>query len=157
MSVSVFELVKIAIGPSSSHTVGPMKAARQFLLECEDMLILEKIASVRTELFGSLALTGRGHSVDQAIMMGLEGETPEAINPSDVVPRSTVILANEKLNLLGRYPVPFIDGEHLVFHKDDRLPHHSKWNAFYRPVRRRRGSAEQRILFRRRRFCDPGR
>ena len=107
-----------------------MKSARQFLLECEDMLILEKIASVRTELFGSLAMTGREHSTDQAIMMGLEGETPEAIKPSDVASRSATILENGKLNLLGRYPVPFIDGEHLVFHKDDRLPHHSNGMRF---------------------------
>ena len=78
MSVSVFVLFKFGIGPLSSQIVGLMKAARQFFLECEGMLILEKIVSVRTELFRSLALTGKGHSVDQASMMGLEGGKSES-------------------------------------------------------------------------------
>ena len=73
MNISVFDLFKIGIGPSSSHTVGPMFAAKQFLFNCIEQFPLAKIHTVKTELFGSLALTGKGHGTDTAILMGLEG------------------------------------------------------------------------------------
>ena len=87
MNISVFDLFKIGIGPSTSHTVGPMHAVKQFLLNCIEHLALAKIHSVKTELFGSLALTGKGHGTDKAILMGLEGEVP-AINAARLASRS---------------------------------------------------------------------
>ena len=79
MAVSAFDLFKIGIGPSSSHTVGPMRSARQFALRLEHHGVLERTARVRTELFGSLGATGRGHGTDKAVLLGLEGEQPDAV------------------------------------------------------------------------------
>ncbi len=81
MNISVFDLFKIGIGPSSSHTVGPMYAAKQFLFNCMEQFPLTKISSVKIELFGSLALTGKGHGSDTAILLGLEGEEPASVEP----------------------------------------------------------------------------
>ena len=84
MTVSIFELFKIGIGPSSSHTVGPMKAARLFLKNAVEKQHFDAAAAVMVELYGSLALTGVGHGTDKAILMGLEGETPEEVDPESV-------------------------------------------------------------------------
>ena len=81
MTVSIFELFKIGIGPSSSHTVGPMKAARLFLKNAVEEQHFDDASAVMVELYGSLALTGVGHGTDKAIIMGLEGETPEQVDP----------------------------------------------------------------------------
>ncbi len=85
MAVSVFDLFKIGIGPSSSHTVGPMRAAARF---CQRWLdeegVLDRVARVRCELFGSLALTGRGHGTDKAVLCGLEGAMPDTIDPDSI-------------------------------------------------------------------------
>ncbi|MGH8338468.1 MAG: serine dehydratase beta chain, partial [Gammaproteobacteria bacterium] len=75
MARSIFEMFKIGVGPSSSHTVGPMRAARQFLLDLEEKEPLDKTAQVVAQLYGSLALTGKGHGTDRAVLLGLEGET----------------------------------------------------------------------------------
>ena len=77
MAISVFDLFTIGIGPSSSHTVGPMRAARQFVLALQDSGILERVTRIRVHLYGSLAATGRGHGSHRALMLGLEGDTPE--------------------------------------------------------------------------------
>ena len=100
MTVSVFELFKIGIGPSSSHTVGPMKAARLFLENAKLQGYFEDAVSLSTELFGSLALTGIGHGTDKAVLMGLEGEFPETVDPASVDPRCDKIQKNSKLDLL---------------------------------------------------------
>ena len=84
MNISVFDLFKIGIGPSSSHTVGPMYAAKQFLFNCMEQFPLTKIYSVKIELFGSLALTGKGHGSDTAILLGLEGEEPASVEPEQI-------------------------------------------------------------------------
>ena len=84
MNISVFDLFKIGIGPSSSHTVGPMYAAKQFLFSCIEEFPLTKISSIKIELFGSLALTGKGHGSDTAILMGLEGEEPASVDPEQI-------------------------------------------------------------------------
>ena len=80
MAISVFDLFKIGIGPSSSHTVGPMRAARRFALELDSLGLLAEAAALRVELFGSLGATGRGHGTDKAVMLGLMGETPEGVD-----------------------------------------------------------------------------
>ncbi|HMQ56412.1 MAG TPA: serine dehydratase beta chain, partial [Anaerolineae bacterium] len=82
MAVSVFDLFKIGIGPSSSHTVGPMRAARQFATRLKEQGLLEQTDAVKVELFGSLGATGKGHGSDKAVVLGLEGETPEGVDPT---------------------------------------------------------------------------
>ena len=96
MAVSTFDLFKIGIGPSSSHTVGPMRAAARFATRWLDEAgILDRTTRLRCELFGSLALTGRGHGTDKAILLGLEGEWPDQIDP-DAIPNGCRASANRK-------------------------------------------------------------
>jgi L-serine dehydratase len=122
MAISVFDLFTIGVGPSSSHTVGPMRAARRFAGRLEQEGLLDRVARVRVELFGSLALTGKGHGTDRAVLMGLEGETPEAIDPDRVLPRIEEIRAGGRLALLGRHAVPFQEKEDLIFNRRELLP-----------------------------------
>ncbi|MEO6066241.1 MAG: L-serine ammonia-lyase [Lysobacterales bacterium] len=131
MAVSTFDLFKIGIGPSSSHTVGPMRAAARFaekwLLEAGR---LEDVARVRAEVFGSLALTGRGHGTDKALLLGLEGHWPNAIDP-DVIPAVLERIRSEKrLNLLGRHPIAFEEKRDLVMNKRQKLPYHTNGMRF---------------------------
>ena len=84
MKTSIFEIFKIGIGPSSSHTVGPMLAARRFLETLQQQTMLASVTSLRVELYGSLALTGRGHATDRAVMLGLLGDAPDEIDPSSI-------------------------------------------------------------------------
>ena len=130
MTVSIFELFKIGIGPSSSHTVGPMKAARLFLKNAVEEQHFDAASAVMVELYGSLALTGVGHGTDKAILMGLEGETPEEVDPESVDLRFHQICRDEKINLLGNRTVPFSTANNLIFHKDEQLPHHSNGMRF---------------------------
>ena len=125
MSISVFEIFKIGIGPSSSHTVGPMRAARAFLLELVGIGLLKETARVQCELFGSLALTGRGHGTDRAVLLGLEGEEPDRVEPDSV--QSTVhrIRTNGRIRLLGEHEVDFKEETDLVFHPELILPAHA--------------------------------
>ncbi|HVT62875.1 MAG TPA: serine dehydratase beta chain, partial [Legionellaceae bacterium] len=85
MSISIFDLFSIGIGPSSSHTVGPMLAAKAFVTDLEHQHILFQIHSIRIELYGSLALTGVGHGTDTAILNGLEGRNPETVDPAMMI------------------------------------------------------------------------
>ena len=130
MNISVFDLFKIGIGPSSSHTVGPMYAAKQFLLNCIEHFPLAKIHSVKTELFGSLALTGKGHGTDKAILMGLEGEVPALVDPENIPNRLKRIRKNKALKLLNEHKITFNEEESLIFFHDDLLPHHSNGMRF---------------------------
>lgn len=129
MPISIFDLYTIGIGPSSSHTVGPMRAARQF---AEDLAHgpLAQTAHVRVELFGSLGLTGKGHGSDKAILLGLEGETPEGINPDDIAFRLEHIRAKKQLCLFGKKTISLVDKTDLVFHRNQNLPLHSNGMRF---------------------------
>ena len=131
MAVSVFDLFKIGIGPSSSHTVGPMRAAARFVGRWLDEAgQLGECARIRVELFGSLALTGRGHGSDKAILMGLEGHWPNEINP-DLIPASLErIRGGRELMLLGRHRIAFDEKSDLVFNKRQKLPFHSNGMRF---------------------------
>ena len=102
MHFGVFDLFKIGVGPSSSHTVGPMKAARLFLERVEEEHGLEKVARVQAEAYGSLALTGSGHATDKAILWGLEGVTPEGADPDALPARIERITSEKTLKLLDR-------------------------------------------------------
>ncbi|WCM22135.1 L-serine ammonia-lyase [Paraburkholderia bryophila] len=115
MNVSVFDLFKVGIGPSSSHTVGPMIAACRFASHVEDANLLTFVRSVRIELFGSLGATGKGHGTDKAILLGLEGNLPDLIDPDLIEPRLKTIRETKHLTLLGKHPVKFDERDHLGF------------------------------------------
>ncbi|MBW8366442.1 MAG: L-serine ammonia-lyase [Arenimonas sp.] len=131
MAVSLFDLFKIGIGPSSSHTVGPMRAAARFASRwLEETGALERTARVRAEVFGSLALTGRGHGTDKALLMGLEGHRPDEIDP-DVIPAALERIRREKkLMLLGRHPISFDEKQDLIMNKRQKLPFHTNGMRF---------------------------
>lgn len=130
MSVSLFQLFSIGIGPSSSHTVGPMRAARFFGLNLEGEGELGRVSRVTIELYGSLAMTGKGHATDIAVILGLEGNTPEEIDPNSVEERVAYIEETGSLDLLGKHTIKFKQDEHLIFHKGKRFPFHSNAMRF---------------------------
>ncbi|HTX40977.1 MAG TPA: L-serine ammonia-lyase [Acidobacteriaceae bacterium] len=122
MKTSLFDLFKVGVGPSSSHTMGPMRAARRFALELSDTTLLPLTASLRVDLYGSLALTGQGHGTDRAILLGLSGEEAATIDPASIDPKLAEIRRSGSLSLLGSHPIPFREPEHLFFHRDEMLP-----------------------------------
>ena len=130
MAISVFDLFKIGIGPSSSHTVGPMRAARQFAARLERGGLVGSVVRLRVELFGSLGATGRGHGSDKAILLGLEGEEPERVDTSSVPERLAAIRAAKTIRLLGRYPLPFEEKTDLIFNRRQTLPYHPNGLGF---------------------------
>ncbi|MGA9854078.1 MAG: L-serine ammonia-lyase [Gammaproteobacteria bacterium] len=130
MAISVFDVFKIGIGPSSSHTVGPMRAARQFLLDLEDKQLFDNTTQVVAQLYGSLALTGKGHGTDRAVLLGLEGETPDGVDPDSIDQRLARIRSGGKINLLGKREIVFDEPMNLLFHKDQVLPKHSNGLRF---------------------------
>jgi L-serine dehydratase len=130
MAISVFDLFTIGVGPSSSHTVGPMRAARRFVDRLDREGLFAATARVRAELYGSLALTGRGHGTDRAIILGLEGQTPEGIDPDAIGPTVERVRSSRRLNLGGRRELPFADGEELAFLREESLPLHPNGMRF---------------------------
>jgi L-serine dehydratase len=134
--ISVFDIFKIGIGPSSSHTVGPMRAARRFAERLEADGQLAATASVKVELFGSLGFTGRGHGSDKAILLGLEGEEPASVDVDQVAPRVVRITQTKRVALLGKHEVQLDPETQLVFHRRDKLPLHAngmRFTAFAAP------------------------
>jgi L-serine dehydratase len=131
MAVSTFDLFKIGVGPSSSHTVGPMRAACRFAQKWLDASgKLSQVARVRAEVFGSLALTGRGHGTDKAVLMGLEGHMPNLIDP-DVIPGALErIRGTRRINVLGKHEVAFDEKQDLVMNKRQKLPFHTNGMRF---------------------------
>jgi L-serine dehydratase len=130
MAISVFDLFTIGIGPSSSHTVGPMRAARRFARQLEEQGLLADATRVRVELFGSLAMTGKGHGTDKAVMIGLEGETPEGVDPDWMPERVQEIRRTSRLRLLARREIEFDEKRDLVFNRKELLPLHSNGMRF---------------------------
>jgi len=130
MRTSVFDLFKIGIGPSSSHTVGPMRAALRFTKELESQHLLEKTARLQSELYGSLALTGLGHGTDRAILLGLAGETPEEVQVEKIDSLITRIRSERLLRLLGVKAIVFEEERDLLFHRDEVLPGHPNGMRF---------------------------
>ncbi len=122
MNTSLFELFKIGIGPSSSHTVGPMRAALRFTRELATKGLLEKTARVNVDLYGSLALTGIGHGTDRAILLGLLGEAPDAVDPATVEPKIAAIRSTNQLQLNGSKAISFIEAENLNFRRNQMYP-----------------------------------
>jgi L-serine dehydratase len=130
MSLSVFDIFKIGIGPSSSHTMGPMNAARSFVELLAARGLLERTAQVSAQLYGSLALTGRGHCTDRAILLGLSGMSPDTIDSAAVEPTLHRIRSTGRIRLLGRHEIAFDEPLNLLFHIDQVLPGHSNGMRF---------------------------
>lgn len=130
MSISAFELFSIGIGPSSSHTVGPMSAAQEFVVNLSSMGILGQVRRIQVDLYGSLALTGKGHGTDSAILNGLEGQSPETVVPEKVVPRAKAIVDEEQLLLNGTHSIVFKASTDLLFHQKIFLPLHANGMRF---------------------------
>src|SRR5699024_10849627 len=130
MAVSVFELFKIGIGPSSSHTVGPMRAARLFAEGLAENGQLDHVADVKVELYGALAATGRGHGTDKAVMLGLEGDDPETVVTETVDERVEAIKESGQLALAGRHKVGFHNRRELIMNKRKSLPEHPNGMIF---------------------------
>jgi len=130
MTVSVLDLFSIGIGPSSSHTVGPMRAANHFV----ELLIAQKqlpaVARVEVNLFGSLALTGKGHGTDTALMLGLGGAWPDTVDPNDVHEKIAQCRGEKALDLGGKKKIGFEDTRDLILNKRDQLPGHSNGMRF---------------------------
>jgi len=130
MTLSIFDMFKVGIGPSSSHTVGPMRAARRFLDALREGGLLDRVEHVRAELFGSLGATGKGHGSDLAVMLGLEGERPEEVDTDAAPARVAAIARDGTLRLAGERAIPFALADSLVFHRRQTLPRHPNGMRF---------------------------
>src|SRR5580704_1341668 len=122
MNTSLFELFKIGIGPSSSHTVGPMRASLRFLRELDAQHLLDQVESITIDLYGSLALTGHGHGTDRAILLGLLGQSPDTVALDQIEAMLERIRGEHRLRLMGRRDIPFVESEQLRFHRDQMYP-----------------------------------
>ena len=129
-SISVFDIFKIGVGPSSSHTMGPWRAAQAFLASCRSRGDFGRIDRVRVDLFGSLAKTGKGHGTDLAVMLGLSGDDPVTCSTSEIPARIAEIRRAKTIVLEGTRPVPFEPGADIVFHSDVTLPFHPNGLTF---------------------------
>ncbi|HEX4749425.1 MAG TPA: L-serine ammonia-lyase [Bryobacteraceae bacterium] len=130
MRTSIFDLFKIGIGPSSSHTVGPMRAAHRFTLHLHEAGVLPMTTHVAAELYGSLALTGIGHGTDRAVLLGLAGEKPEEVDPEQIPAIVDRIQTTHSLRLLGERQIAFDVRSDLLFHTDQILPGHPNGMKF---------------------------
>ncbi|MDQ0583593.1 L-serine ammonia-lyase [Streptomyces rishiriensis] len=125
MAISVFDLFSIGIGPSSSHTVGPMRAARMFARRLRGEGLLDSVASVRCELYGSLGATGHGHGTPKAVLLGLEGSSPRTVDVEGADDRVEQIKSSGRLRLLDSREIPFSYDDDLVLHRRKALPYHA--------------------------------
>ncbi len=130
MAISLFDMLKIGIGPSSSHTVGPMKAAQMFVSALQEDAALSTVSRVRSQLFGSLGATGKGHGTGPAVVLGLEGHVPELINPTIVNPRMEEIITSGQMKLLGIHEIEFSESDDLIYHRKETLPYHPNGMIF---------------------------
>ncbi|MFJ8193690.1 L-serine ammonia-lyase [Streptomyces sp. NPDC096094] len=125
MAISVFDLFSIGIGPSSSHTVGPMRAARMFARRLRNEELLGSVATVRAELFGSLGATGHGHGTPKAVLLGLEGDSPRTVDVETADERVETIKASGRIRLLGEHEIAFAYDDDMVLHRRKALPYHA--------------------------------
>ena len=125
MAISVFDLFSIGIGPSSSHTVGPMRAAYMFAQQLKSSRHMDQLARIKVELYGSLGATGKAHGAEKAVLLGLEGEQPQEFDPARTDERLRRIKENQRLDLLQISTIAFNQSRDLIFHKRRSLPYHS--------------------------------
>ena len=130
MTLSVFDIFKVGIGPSSSHTMGPMRAARVFVTGLKRDGLLGPTREIAVRLYGSLALTGVGHGTDRAVLMGLEGADPESVDPDSVEPAIARIRSSGRIRLLGEHEIALDEPMQLLFMMHERLPRHSNGMRF---------------------------
>ena len=131
MTVSSFELFKIGIGPSSSHTVGPMIAGQRFVQSLIDEELLQKTTRVCAEMFGSLGVTGRAHGTTKAVLLGLEGETPRDVDIDSIPQRLAAINGDRRLILMGEKRITYNPSKDLIMHKRKSLPYHPNGMIFH--------------------------
>ena len=121
--ISIFDLFSIGVGPSSSHTVGPMRAANTFIKEhLVEKHLIDKVESLEVSIHGSLAFTGIGHGTDRAILMGLEGQLPESIDPNFLMTQFDEIKKSKRLNLFAQKTIPFDFDQQFIFDKTSFYP-----------------------------------
>ncbi|RSS96152.1 L-serine ammonia-lyase [Streptomyces sp. WAC02707] len=125
MAISVFDLFSIGIGPSSSHTVGPMRAARMFARRLRNEELLGSVASVRAKLYGSLGATGHGHGTPKAVLLGLEGDSPRTVDVETADDRVETIRTSGRISLLGEHEIAFSYDDDMVLHRRKALPYHA--------------------------------
>jgi len=130
MAISVFDLFKIGIGPSSSHTIGPMIAARKFILSIEESNQLKRVTRIKSEMYGSLGATGRAHGTPKAIILGLEGEQPEKVDATLITKRIEKIYSAGRINLLGKYTINYNGKTDLKLYRKKSLPFHPNGMIF---------------------------
>jgi L-serine dehydratase len=130
MALSVFDLFKIGIGPSSSHTVGPMRAARTFATRLRDAQLLDRVARITVMLYGSLGATGKGHGSDKAILLGLSGHEPDSVDVDAIAGLVEGIRTKHELSVLGTRTIAFDERADLAFNHKDTLPLHSNGMRF---------------------------
>ncbi|MFZ2309636.1 MAG: L-serine ammonia-lyase [Rhodoferax sp.] len=130
MAVSVFDLFKIGIGPSSSHTVGPMRAARQFATRLQQAGLLGTTARVECRLYGSLGATGKGHASDVAVLLGLLGCEPDTVEVDSIPALLADVRSQQRLNLLGQHTVAFTEKKDLLLLRSETLPFHANGMRF---------------------------
>ena len=130
MAISLFDMLKIGIGPSSSHTVGPMKAAHTFVAALEKDGLLGRVARVESQLYGSLGATGKGHGSGPAVLLGLEGNLPEEIDPAIIQPRYSEIVDSAQLTLAGHHRIDYDECQDLIYHRHESLPFHANGMSF---------------------------
>jgi L-serine dehydratase len=131
VAISVFDLFRIGIGPSSSHTVGPMRAAGMFARGLLESGHADRLARIQVGLFGSLGATGKGHGTDKALILGLEGELPESVDTDAIPARLDRVAQAKQLRLLGEKDLDFDRERDLLFHKNKRLPFHPNGMTFH--------------------------
>ncbi len=129
-SISVFDMLKIGVGPSSSHTLGPWRAAERFIEHLKSLNLLQETKEVHVDLYGSLSLTGKGHATDLAIMLGLSGADPEYTPIEDIQPIIDAINKEHILKLDAQHQITFLPQTHLQFHKKF-LPFHANGLRFH--------------------------
>jgi len=122
VKTSLFDLYKVGVGPSSSHTMGPMRAAREFAQHLEERALLAETARVRCDLYGSLALTGHGHGTDRAVLLGLSGEEAAKVDPDTIDGKLERIRSEHSLALRGKHAIPFTEVSDLLFHREILYP-----------------------------------
>lgn len=130
MAISVFDLFTIGIGPSSSHTVGPMRAARSFVETLEQRGDLDALHTLVARLYGSLGATGRGHGTHRAVVLGLEGDSPETVDVDAIESRMDAVAGDQRITVAGRKPIGFDLKSHLIFEKRESLPGHPNGMRF---------------------------
>lgn len=131
MAISVFDIFKIGIGPSSSHTVGPMRAANRFIASLQRSGVFDRVTRLQVDLYGSLGATGKGHGSDKAVLLGLEGDDPETVDTDSIPQRMLTMAETKELNFAGQRRLVFDPAQDLIFFRRKTLPGHPNGMIFY--------------------------